>query len=243
MTLVVALQASDGIVLAGDNRGSFGDPRGFMAVNDMRKKVFRLTEHCGIGVSGPPDLASALLNGLERKLVSQNVTSIGDVTLATRECLRSQYNEWFRQFPIEKRPVMSVIVAGYGEGEFDYALGVAKPPLIFSPEVPRIYSLSSEFDYAPMLSDTGFYVLGLPILPVYLINRFYDSSMVKERMAVLAEYIISETASQDPKVGGPITIAIITPYKEYRELGSGEVTAAHLRNEEQRYRLREYFQT
>jgi 20S proteasome alpha/beta subunit len=224
MTLVLALQASDGVVLAGDNRGTFGDPRGFMAISDMRKKVFPLTQYCGTGVSGPPDLASTLLKYLRQQLTSQNASFIDEVVPISREVFRAQYNEWFQQFPMEKRPVMAVIVAGYErEG------------------VPRIYMLSSEFDYAPMLSDSGFHILGLPLFPTYLVNRFYDLNASRENVAVLAEYLISETASQDPKVGGPITIAVITPYHGYRELETDEIAMIHQRNEEQSHRLREYF--
>ena len=224
MTLVAALQAKDSIVFAGDNRGTFGDPRGFMAVSDMRKKIFRISEYCGIGVSGPPDLASALLRDIQGELAARNAVYMDDVLPFTRERLRVLYNDSFRDLPLDRRPVIAFIIAGYErEG------------------TPRVYSISSEFGYAPMLSDPGFCILGLPLFPTYLVNRFYDRNASGEQVAALAEYLISETATQDPKVGGPITLAMIQPQQGYRELPASEIAAIRRRNEEQMLKLKEYF--
>ena len=229
MTLVVALQAIDAIVLAGDNRGTFGDPRGFMAVSDVRKKVFKISHYCGLGIAGPPDIAANLLKNLEQQLDSQNIVFADDVTLFLRDRFRTQYNDWFQQFPMERRPLMGVVIAGYEKGFTEGEM------------VPRIYTISSEFDYAPMLCDQGFCLLGLPLFPTYLVNRLYDLRAPKESVAALAEYIISETATQDPKVGGPVTIAVISQGQGYRELETGEIANIHRRNGEQMRKLKEYF--
>lgn len=224
MTLVAALQARDSIIFAGDNRGTFGDPRGFMAVSDMRRKIFRLGEYCGIGVSGPPDLASFLLNQLQHELASRNPAYVDEILPFSRDRIRFMYNDAFRDLPPDRRPLIGFIIAGYEKAG-----------------APRVYSISSDFEYAPMLSDPGFCILGLPLFPTYLVNRYYDSKAPKEQVAALAEYMIFETATQDPKVGGPITIAVITPSLGYREMSTDEVAAIHRRNEEQVTRLKTYF--
>jgi 20S proteasome alpha/beta subunit len=229
MTLVVALQASDGIVLAGDNRGTFGDPRGFMAVSDVRKKIFKLSDYCGVGIAGPPDVASNLLKNLELQLESQNLVYADDVTLFLRDSFRARYNDWFQQFKIQERPLMGVVIAGYEKS--------------FSGDdlVPRIYTISSEQDYATMLCDQGFCLLGLPLFPTYVVNRLYDMTATKEHVISLAEYIISETGTQDPKVGGPIGIALITADDGYRELDESEVADVHQKNQEELHKFREHF--
>ena len=112
MTLVVALQASDGIVIGGDGRGSFGDPRGFMVISDVRKKVASLGHYCGMGISGPPDIGSALLKDVNELLMSQNASSVEDVMHIVREYVKAQYNDWFGQMPWDKRPVISLIICG-----------------------------------------------------------------------------------------------------------------------------------
>lgn len=229
MTLVVALQAGDGIVLAGDNRGTFGDPRGFMAVSDVRRKVFKLSDHCGVGIAGPPDIASNLLKNMEEQLASKSLRYADDVTLFLRDSFRAQYNEWFQQFPVRERPLMGVVICGY--------------ELSFSGNelVPRIYTISSDQDYATMLCDQGFCLLGLPLFPTYLVNRLYDMNAPKEHVTSLAEYIVSETGTQDPKVGGPVSLSVITPDGGFRELDEAEVADVHRRNEEALLRFRAHF--
>lgn len=229
MTLVVALQARDGIVLAGDNRGTFGDPRGFMAVSDVRKKIFRLTEYCGVGIAGPPDLASNLLKNIEDRLQSQNAVYADDVTLFLRDSFRAHYNDWFQQIRIPERPLMGAVIAGYEKS--------------FSGDdlVPRLYTISSEHDFATMLCDQGFCLLGLPLFPTYLVNRLYDMNAPKEQVVALAEYIISETGTQDPKVGGPIGIAIVSKDEPYRQLDEDEVAEVHKGNDEELHRFRAHF--
>jgi 20S proteasome alpha/beta subunit len=229
MTLVVALQASDGIVLAGDNRGTFGDPRGFMAVSDVRKKIFKLSDYCGVGIAGPPDVASNLLKNLEQQLASQNLVYADDVTLFLRDSFRARYNDWFQQFKIQERPLMGVVIAGYEKAFSGDEL------------VPRLYTISSEQDYATMLCDQGFCLLGLPLFPTYLVNRLYDITSPKEHVISLAEYIISETGTQDPKVGGPIGVALITANDGYRELDESEIAEVHQKNEEQLRKFRQHF--
>ena len=229
MTLVVALEARDGIVLAGDNRGTFGDPRGFMAVSDVRKKIFALSRYCGVGIAGPPDLASNLLKNMEEKLKSQNLVYADDITLFLRDSFRAQYNDWFQQFRIPERPLMGAVIAGYEQS--------------FSGDdlIPRLYTISSEHDFATMLCDQGFCLLGLPLFPTYLVNRFYDREASGEQIAALAEFLISETGTQDPKVGGPITMAVILPEQGFKELESREIAAIHSMNEQQMLRLKQYF--
>jgi len=82
---------------------------------------------------------------------------------------------------------------------------------------------------------------GIPQYAVYLVNRYYDPSISLERAKALAEYLISETASQDPKVGGPIKMAEITPEKGYRELTEQEVAEIQQSNKELNVQLRQFF--
>jgi 20S proteasome alpha/beta subunit len=63
----------------------------------------------------------------------------------------------------------------------------------------------------------------------------------KEHVISLAEYIISETGTQDPKVGGPIGIALITADDGYRELDESEVADVHQKNQEELHKFREHF--
>ncbi|MBI2304446.1 MAG: hypothetical protein HYU86_06825 [Chloroflexi bacterium] len=105
-----------------------------------------------------------------------------------------------------------------------------------------IYLLNSQFNFAPQLfTGNSPCMAGVPQYAVYLVHRYYDPGISPERAKALAEYLIAETASQDPKVGGPIHIAEITPYNEYRELSQTEVEEIHKSNAELNQRLRQFF--
>ena len=45
MSLAIAIQTNEGIVVASDSRGTFGDPRGVTGANDTIQKVYGLTKY------------------------------------------------------------------------------------------------------------------------------------------------------------------------------------------------------
>ena len=53
--------------------------------------------------------------------------------------------------------------------------------------------------------------------------------------------MIAETATQDPKVGGPIKIASITEADGFRELDAAEVLEITKLNDDQNAKLRNFF--
>ena len=62
MTLIAALEGQDGLVLAPDSRGTIGDPRALTAINDTHKKIFQLSEFCGIATSGSAELNNRFID-------------------------------------------------------------------------------------------------------------------------------------------------------------------------------------
>jgi 20S proteasome alpha/beta subunit len=83
---------------------------------------------------------------------------------------------------------------------------------------------------------------GVPQYAVCLFHRYYDRNITLERARALAEYLIAETASQDPKVGGPIRIAEVTP-SGYRQLTDDEVALVSSANAALNQNLRSFFLT
>ncbi len=227
MSLVVILEAKDGIVIAGDTRGTIGDPRGLTAISDVHRKVFRLTSHVGVGVVGSAELGSALLDRMEEKLAEAGHQYTDDVLPAFRSEIRTLFNDWFQQFPVDKRPGVLFALGGYRQAE--------------GQEKAMLYILASQMDFAPQLFDKGFCMMGIPQYATYLSNRYYDRKMSTSEATALGVYLIGETASQDPKVGGPIQVAVITPKQGYRELKDSEVKAIQSKNERQNQRLRKFF--
>jgi 20S proteasome alpha/beta subunit len=82
---------------------------------------------------------------------------------------------------------------------------------------------------------------GAPQYALYLMHRFYSHEMNVSNTTRLAAYLIAETATQDPKVGGPIRIATITPNEGYQELESSTVEEIIAFNNEQNEKLKQFF--
>ena len=58
MSLLVVLKGKDGLVLAADSRGTFGDPRGITAQNDNQKKAHILSPHVAVLAAGSAELGT-----------------------------------------------------------------------------------------------------------------------------------------------------------------------------------------
>src|ERR1700730_17830184 len=100
MSLLVCLLGTDGLVLATDSRGTFGDPRGVTAQNDQIKKLYLANERVGILVAGAGDLGSTVVS---RFLAFPEIADLGitELTMALHCYARKQFTEWFELFAIK----------------------------------------------------------------------------------------------------------------------------------------------
>lgn len=226
MTLIVAIKAQDAIILAADSRGTIGDPRGLTAINDNHVKIFSLGK-CGVGFAGASEMGAVLLDELNGQGLRDDMP-IDDLVRTVSSKAASMFGNWFgRDIAPQQRPGVLMTLAGYR------ASGNADAEAM-------IYMLNSQMNFAPQLFNTPC-LSGVPQYAVYLIHRYYDPSISGDKAKALAEYLVSETASQDPKVGGRIRIAEITPLNGYRELSEDEVKQISTANQELNDRLRRFF--
>jgi predicted proteasome-type protease len=234
MTLTIALQGCDGLLLAADSRGTIGDPRGLTAINDDQRKIFKLSHHCGVATAGSSELAMKLVDEINRRMRTDDPTGKtapddADAVMGlTRETARACYGDWFGKFPLDQRPVINFLLAGYAAGTSNRL------------DVPRIYLLASQIDFAPQLCARQM-LAGVPQYAIYLLHRLYDQTMTIENLLSLAVYLINETATQDPKVGGPVRIATIRPGKGFQETDEKTIGKIVKRNARAIARLRESF--
>ncbi|MCE5240135.1 hypothetical protein LLH23_16865 [bacterium] len=226
MSLAVALEGADGIVLAADSRGTIGDPRGLTAINDLQVKLFRLTRFAGVCTYGSGELGAEVCHQLQRVVsaVDEGNQSVDGLEAAVRQTARKLYDDWFEKYPPPNRPTLGLLLGG-----------------VTSAGTARAVLFPSELDFAPHPAVTGFMAGGVPQYATYLVHRFYDKSKPVTALASLAEYIINETASQDPKVGGAVKIALITADRGYEELSPQAVENIRCRNESASSALRESF--
>ena len=209
MTLNLILKGIDGIVLASDSRGTFGDPRGVTAQNDTMRKLYGLSKYVGVVTAGSGEIGAEIMREIQEEMKKTNppIEGITSVMNLVRNILIRRFNEWFAGFavapipgmPVLSRPTLVLIIGGYevnNEGE---------------PTEQKIYSLNCHLNFAPMLHDYGFGINGVAQYALYLLNRLYKPDLSVEKLLPLGTYVITETASQDGKVGGPVQLMKIIP--------------------------------
>lgn len=240
MTLLVALKGHDGLALAADSRGTFGDPRGVTAQNDSQQKAHVLAPHVAVLQAGAGEVGAVLISEVSAQLSAAQADGVDPVLDALRSLSRSRFNEWFPTVPAIQapqpamtgeaptRPTLAFIVAGYNLDE--------SPPT-----EAKIFQLQSGLDFSPFLHDYGFAVAGIAQYALYLLNRLYEPGRTIADLAALAVYVITETASQDGKVGGPVNVITITPQEGCMVLERSAVDAIVQQNEARSTALRKSF--
>lgn len=226
MTLIAALRGVDGQVIAADSRGTIGDPRSLTAINDTQVKLFRLSTWCALGISGSSELAASVVDRLRVQTAQDVNAGIDSVTQTTREIARQSYDDWFQKFDLQSRPGLVFTLTGFNPGE---------------PPTPKTYLLTSNTDFAPQLFPQGNCLSGIVQYAVYLLHRFYHPQMNVHQLKRLAAYLISETATQDPKVGGPIRMAVVHRDSGFANVPDTEVAALVRELERQNNRMRNFF--
>jgi len=106
--------------------------------------------------------------------------------LKVKDVANKRFNEWFSGFPVMAipgqnpafvRPLLEVSIAGYD--------------FVEKRSIPRIYSLSSVYQFAPTLHDYGFVLSGIAQYALYLLNRLYGSDLDVKALEHLAAYVIT----------------------------------------------------
>ncbi len=206
MTLLVALKGKNGLVLAADSRGTFGDPRGVTAQNDTQRKAHILSPHVAALAAGSGELGSLVVDLVKQKLADKKIDGATPVLNALRNTVREQYELWFPSVPAVQP--MALLQSGQVAMRPDLAFVVGGYELNGT---PRLFSLGSLLDFPPLLHDYGFALQGVAQYALYLLNRVYEPDRTMEELTSLAVYVITETASQDGKVGGPVNVITIEP--------------------------------
>jgi 20S proteasome alpha/beta subunit len=188
------------------------------------RKLFKLNDRAGIVSYGQGELAAQMIVEVQKEVQKAPDMRIPSLTDVTRQVLRTRCQEWFKNVAADARPALGFILGGIDEQG-----------------VPRAYYLTNQLDFAPQLVTTGVALGGVPQYAIYLAHRLYNPEMTRQNLLALAIYLISETATQDPKVGGPIRVAEISADGGYSEITPETIKSMTDRNEDQTKRLREFF--
>lgn len=237
MTLLVGLRGKDGIVAAADSRGTFGDPRGITAQNDSMVKVHLVAPHVALMIAGSGELGMQLIGEISKEVAQNKVDGATLVLEVVRRIAKARYQEWFPHlqpavFPGAQqiaRPDLAFVVVGYdvaADGKYS---------------IPKLFQTMSTYDWPPMLHSHGFVLTGVGQYALYLLNRLYEPDRQLTDLTALAVYVITETASQDGKVGGPVRVVTIKPDGDGVELTPEQVQKIHESNEARGSALRQSF--
>ncbi len=236
MTLTVALAVKDGMVFATDSRGTIGDPRGLTAQNDTIKKQYVLAKHTILQMSGANETGAMLIEEIQKWCNEQEHPTTTQIMYQTRKILVKRYDEWFPGMPPQPiqgvhalpRPQLNITIGGYDiEGK--------------TSPIQRIYLLPSSMNFPPQLFNTNMCLTGIPQYAVYLLHRLFTPTMPLSSAIHLAAYVITETATQDGKVGGPLQIIQLDVEEGAKELNTEEIDNIIEDNKEIGTKLRELF--
>jgi 20S proteasome alpha/beta subunit len=106
---------------------------------------------------------------------------------------------------------------------------------------PRMYQLVSSADFSPMLHDYGFAVSGVAQYALYLLNTLYEPDRSVQELTALGVFVITETAGQDGKVGGPVNVITVDPSEGCEALDQAMVENIISTNEGRSRSLRDSF--
>jgi len=235
MTLTVALSVKDGMAFATDSRGTIGNPLGLTAQNDSIKKMYILGKHTVLQMSGANETGAMVINEILQTNNAQTITSTTELMNKTRDILIKRYDEWFKHMSVipipnsgvPEKPALNITIAGFDKAGENIE--------------HRIYLLSHFNNFAPQLFNTKMCCTGIPQYAIYLLHRLFSSEMSIENALSLAAYVITETATQDGKVGGPLQLMYLKKDTNVVELTPAEVQKIVTENNVRTDKLKKLF--
>jgi hypothetical protein len=219
MSLVVVMQVANGdVVIAADRRGTIGDPRGLVALDECVRKLIPFGVGAALGIVGMP---SAVLRPVQQALADINAgRPREDIVGHLSDLLKEHYrvNFGLRPFITDKpiqdaRPQVAVVYADRrrdGKG---------------------LFVLPSEVNFAPLPVGRPYVMAGVSQYALYLYQRLWREDLSAQQAARLAALLVCETSKLDPKVG-PLPDIMILEEERTLEFGRGDVENMMRENEE-----------
>jgi len=211
MTLITAMKAENSIIMASDSR-TYVDPSGY---NDNQKKLFIINNFV-IGIIGDGEIGLSLMRTHKKTLIDDNFP----IDLLAKNIagkFSESYGTWFSKIPINKRPNINFILAGYTNEKTPNNEAI-------------IYSFDHKKEFCPCLAAENPVFGGCLQYATYLCSKYYSLNISPKKAVHLSAYLITETASRELLVGGKVHIIEILPTKPPEELGDVEINKIILAN-------------
>jgi hypothetical protein len=203
MSLIVSMRVAAGdIVLVADRRGTHGDPRGLVQLDEQCTKLHDYSPGVAIGIVGMPGVVFPAIQHARATLVAGNAGMAAggpqpDSLTILRESLREHYinNFGLRPFVTEK----NIIDARPGA------------TLVYSDRATgRLALLPSEINFTPVDDGRPYAMAGVTQYAMYLYQRLWRDDLNTNEAVRLGLFLVTETSRLDPKVGPDCDVMILT---------------------------------
>lgn len=195
MTLIIAAEGKEFVVLAADSKGTFVDD-GSRMESITEEKLMPLTKYACILIAGDAELGLQLVERFKEKYKSSYTSDMSTVI--------SEFSVFCKK---ELSHITDTILPG----------NRAFPDVVFligglnkegKKYVPRLNILRSMRLFLPGRHKDKV-AEGAPFIARYILSKKYDRNASQESMGFLVAEAMSETISIDSDVGGKVRMAII----------------------------------
>ena len=193
MTLVIAAQGQDVVVLGCDSRGMIEDAAKTKVALDRQQKLVQLTDTAGILLYGSAYRANYFLETYKQQMKG-NLKYVTAIAENFAQFCRSQLRLIGDICP-DYNPIFGFIIAGVDTKN--------------SQTIPKCFCLDNKTGFQLGMSKHGFDIAGKIILPNYIFAKKYNNGMDVDQLTDLVLYTINDTMQNDGDVGGKISMAII----------------------------------
>jgi len=201
MTLVIAAQGNDFLILGVDSRGTLTDvAKNRLQVNTMTK-LHKINDQVAILVSGAGEQAMYLIEQFEKQLTNKNL-GVSKITNQLVDYCRNEF-EKLKVIPVPDLPRFVLVIAGVDK--------------ISDVRIPHCYYIDSHSGFIPSDAKHGYVIKGKRIIAEYLFAKHYTPNKSVNYLCDLVTSSINDTINVDGDVGGIIHVAIIGEdgYREY----------------------------
>lgn len=153
-------------------------------------------------------------------------TGILDLAEQIRIKGKEKFNDFFEGSPLEKRPHLELLLAGYTNDPTPKA---------------EIYKLNSTDNFVPRKAVTGFECIGIPYIADYLLNRLYEPEIKVDAGEELCILCIQETEDQDARVGGATRVYTFSSTQTFQEISATDIEKLKEKNKQFQIRQKSRF--
>lgn len=197
MTLVIAAQGKDFVVLGTDTRGKLEAQGSRVEVNNLAQKLIPVSSHAAILIFGSAGSAQYLAHLFQ----SKNTRAGINVSTLIKDFAELCRREWrkLKDVPLDGAPLprFGFIVAGLDQSGETFS-------------VPKCYGLGSSTGFFPEFYGEGFNIKGKQMIARFLFAKTYKKEeVIVNNLCKLVAQALYDTSKVDGDVGGKFNMAII----------------------------------